>query len=97
MFGNGRKFYKKIKTLDLRVAKKVIKQMTATTTIITKKEYEQNLKNKVGSLCFPDDYWDATYYVNQYKLKKHFGLKGKIEVIITTNSHPDFKNIQNTR
>jgi hypothetical protein len=69
--------------------------MTATTTVITKSEYERNIKNKVGSLCFPADYWNATFYVKQYAIKKQFRLKGKIEVIITTDNHPEFKNIQN--
>jgi len=67
-----------------------------TTTILTNAQYEQNIKDKVGTLMFGDDFYDTTHYVDCVKVRKHFGLKGKIKIIITTQSHPQFKNIANT-
>jgi hypothetical protein len=66
-----------------------------TTSILTKAQYEQNIKDKVGTLMFGDDFYDATSYVDCAKVRKQFGLKGKIQIIITTQSHPEFKNIAN--
>lgn len=66
-----------------------------TTTVITNAEYKQNIAGKVGTLMFSDDYYDATHYVDVSKVRKQFGLKGKIKIMITTDSHPEFKNIAN--
>ena len=66
-----------------------------TTTVISKAQYEQNIENKVGTLMFSDDFYDATHYVDCVKVSNHFGLKGKIKVIVMTDDHKDFKNIAN--
>jgi hypothetical protein len=66
-----------------------------TTTILTKSRYEQNIKDKVGTLMFGDDFYDTTHYVDCDKVRKKFGLKGKIKIIVMTESHKDFKNIAN--
>jgi hypothetical protein len=70
-----------------------------TTIVLTKAEYEQheqNFKYKCGTLMFGDDFYDTTQYVDCKKVRKQFGLKGKIKIIITTESNPHFKNIANT-
>lgn len=71
----------------------------AETTIVTKAYYEANIKPKVGNLLFPNEFYDCSFCVNMNKVNKRFVNlpKGKkiLAIIVTTNLHPNFKNISN--
>jgi hypothetical protein len=65
-----------------------------TTTILTKTQF-LILEEKVGAIEHGNDYYDATKEIDCDKVRKKFGLKDKIKIIIMTESHKDFKNIAN--
>ena len=71
--------------------------------VISYENYNQSLKNKVGSLMFPDEIYNSTRHVDLKKLKKNIGsqlpshAKKIVGVLIHTTSSPLFKNIKNTQ
>ena len=71
-----------------------------TVRIITKTTYNTEIANKVGSLCFPDEWYDCSHSVNKVQLRKN--LKDELpngskiyKVLIPTQNSSSFKNIAN--
>ena len=72
----------------------------ATTTVISYEEFQTSLRAKVGSLMFPDELYDATYYCDKTKIRKNIKdqlpEKAKIyAVLVHTKSSPLFKPVAN--
>lgn len=68
--------------------------------VITHSQYQQQLKDKIGTLMFPDELHNSTGYVDLVKLRKNIKdqiPKGKkiVGVIVHTTNSPHFKNIAN--
>jgi hypothetical protein len=68
--------------------------------VIPHSQYQQQLKDKVGTLMFPDELHNSTGYVDLVKLRKNIKdqiPKGKkiVGVIVHTTNSPHFKNIAN--
>ena len=73
---------------------------TPTTTVISYEEFQTSLKDKVGSLCFPDELYDATYFCDKTKIKKlikeQLPEKARIHaVLVHTTASPLFKPVAN--
>ena len=73
-----------------------------TIQVIPHSQYQQQLKDKIGTLMFPDELHNSTGYVDLVKLRKNIKdqiPKGKkiVGVIVHTTSSPNFKNIANGR
>ena len=73
---------------------------TPTTTVISYEEFQTSLKDKVGSLCFPDELYDATYFCDKTKIRKlikdQLPEKAKIHaVLVHTTASPLFKPVAN--
>ena len=71
-----------------------------TIQVINQATFQEQYGNKVGSLMFPDEWYNCLSYVNKTKLRKN--IKDKlpkgariIGVLIATQSNPNFKNIVN--
>lgn len=72
----------------------------ATTTVLSYTDFQSSLKDKVGSLMFPDELYDATNLCDLPKIRKSIKSqlpeKAKIYmVLIHTKSSPLFKPIAN--
>lgn len=70
--------------------------------VITHEQYQQQLKDKIGTLMFPDELHNSTGYVDLVKLRKNIKdqiPKGKkiVGVLVHTTSSPHFKNVANTQ
>ena len=68
--------------------------------VVSFEDYQKNLKDKVGSLMFPDDLHDSTHYVNLPLLKTTLGDRiptGQkiIAVLVQTRSHQNWRNLVN--
>jgi hypothetical protein len=68
--------------------------------VVSFEDYQKNLKDKVGSLMFPDDLHDSTHYVNLPLLKTTLGDRiptGQkiIAVLVQTRSHENWRNLVN--
>jgi hypothetical protein len=70
---------------------------------ITPQQYKDTIANKLGSLMFPNELYDATHYVDKKELRKTInklnwdipkGARVKA-VLLQTTQHPNFKNFQN--
>ena len=73
---------------------------TPTTTVISYEEFQTSLKDKVGSLCFPDELYDATYFCDKTKIRKlikeQLPEKARIHaVLVHTTASPLFKPVAN--
>jgi hypothetical protein len=76
-----------------------------TIQVISNQEFQQNLKDKVGTLMFPDELHNSTGYVDLVKLKKTLkdqipkgrgrNAKKIVGVLVHTTSSPHFKNVAN--
>ena len=71
-----------------------------TIQVIPHSQYQQQLKDKIGTLMFPDELHNSTGYVDLVKLRKNIKdqiPKGKkiVGVIVHTTSSPNFKKIAN--
>jgi hypothetical protein len=71
-----------------------------TTTVISYTEFQGSLKDKVGSLMFPDELYDATYFCDKTKIRKSIKAqlpdKAKIHmVLVHTKASPLFKPVAN--
>ena len=67
----------------------------AKTYVKDKKWYEENIKPYVGSLMFPNKFYECSHHVNTKATKKALGLKSKgrgkkLRVFILTNDSEDF-------
>ena len=65
--------------------------------VVSFEDYQKNLKEKVGSLMFPEDLHDSTHYVNLPLLKTTLGDRiptGQkiVAVLVQTRSHKDWRN-----
>jgi len=68
---------------------------TPVTKFISKEEYDL-MKDLIGTLMFPNYFWDISEYVDKKKLQKKMKSKKTIKkVICLTANHQDFKPIQN--
>jgi len=72
----------------------------ATTTIISKQDYDARLKSKVGTLMFPSELWDCRSYIDKKKLRENIKAqlppkKRIYKVLVHTFQSPEFKNIAN--
>jgi hypothetical protein len=68
--------------------------------VVSFEDYKKNLKDKVGSLMFPDDLHDSTHYVNLPLLKTTLGDRiptGQkiVAVLVQTRSHENWRNLVN--
>jgi hypothetical protein len=70
---------------------------------ITRQQYNDEMSGKVGSLLFPNQLYDTTHYVDTAKLRQQLKTLGwelpkgkKISVLLHTDTHPNYKNKQNT-
>ena len=64
------------------------------------KRSEFSETNKIGSLLFPSEYYDATYNCDLKKVRKAVPeLAGQriYKVLITTQKHPNFRYIVNEK
>ena len=71
-----------------------------TIQVISNEQYKQELKDKIGTLMFPDELHNSTGYVDLVALRKNIKdqiPKGKkiVGVIVHTTSSPHFKNVAN--
>ena len=74
--------------------------MTNINTVRIMKRSEFNETDKVGGLLFPSDYYDAKFYCDLKMIRKAVPeLAGKriYKVLITTENHPNFRNILNDK
>ena len=74
----------------------------ATIQVISQEQYTQELKDKIGTLMFPDELHNSTGYVDLVKLRKNIKdqmPKGAkiLAVLVHTDSSPLFKNVANTQ
>ena len=68
--------------------------------VVSFEDYQKNLKDKVGSLMFPEDLHDSTHYVNLPLLKTTLGDRiptGQkiVAVLVQTRSHENWRNLVN--
>ena len=67
-------------------------------TVIDNATYKKNFLNKIGSIGFPSELWECSYYVDKKKLRKAITLpKGAriLKILVTTDRSTDFENIVN--
>lgn len=74
--------------------------MTTSVEIINTKTYDERYKGEVGSLLFPEIWYDCLGYVDKKKLRQNFKdqlPKGAriVKVLIPTDTNPLYKNIGN--
>jgi len=72
----------------------------ATTTVMSYEEFQTSLKDQVGSLMFPAELYDATYFCDKTKIRKlikeQLPEKARIHaVLVHTKSSPLFKPVAN--
>ena len=76
----------------------------ATINIISNATFKgKEFKNKMGTLMFPSQFYDCTYYVDVPELQKALIANGFqlakgakiLNVLTQTDEHPEYKNIQN--
>lgn len=73
---------------------------TTTTTVISYEEFQTSLKDKVGSLMFPDELYDASRFCDKTKIRKlikeQLPEKARIHaVLVHTTASPLFKPVAN--
>lgn len=71
-----------------------------TTTVISYEEFQTSLQAKVGSLMFPDELYNATYFCDKTKIRKlikdQLPEKAKIyAILIHTTESPLFTPVAN--
>lgn len=72
----------------------------ATTTVMSYEEFGTSLAGKVGSLMFPDELYDCSYFCDKTKIKKlikdQLPEKARIHaVLVHTTASPLFKPVAN--
>lgn len=74
--------------------------MTTNIEVINLATFEEQYGDKVGSLLFPDEWYDCEKYVDKVKLRMN--IKDKlpngvriVKVLIPVDTSPRFKNIAN--
>ena len=67
-----------------------------TTTIISKEQFNNEIKDRVGSLLFPSDLYDMLHYFDMKQLRKYFNVTGRSKKIckLLVQTCPE-KNIAN--
>ena len=75
-------------------------QDAPTTTVMSYEEFQTSLQTKVGSLCFPNEIYDATYFCDKTKIRKlikdQLPEKAKIYgIFVHTTASPLFKPVAN--